>query len=306
MGGLVAAVSLPVLEARFLLLAAYHPPLEQRGCWKHLCQVEPRLPCGGAPHCSAWPSALQGTYGPLWAIPRQALTGSWASWASSSWRLCRRALGRTGCRVAGLGHRRTPAPSLGEGFSRELLALTALPFPGVGGAGQGGRGWEAGPTPLPGSVCSSLVAGASCCSLPCGHCPRQPQPLSGSPEPAQPPLPLQAGPACLAAPAVGLCCPLLCAARGLRLWASAVCPLLCASGTARSLTGSPPARTLASRRRRVCVRLWPSVRCPFPRFDSGACIFPVSLGSSWSSSAPWRPGLQYLAISAPRLRLCTW
>lgn len=74
MGGLVAAVSLQCWETRFLLLPWLIIPLEQRGCWKHLCQVGPSA-LWPAPRCSAWPSALQGTYGPLWAIPRAGTDG---------------------------------------------------------------------------------------------------------------------------------------------------------------------------------------------------------------------------------------
>ena len=121
--------------------------------------MQPPLPCGGVTRCPAWPSALQGTHGPLRAIPRWALTGCWASWAGSSRQLCRRALGRTGCRGAGLGHRRAPAPSLGEGFSQEAgSGGSSFPFQGRVGQDGGGGGWEAGPTPLPGSVCSSLAS----------------------------------------------------------------------------------------------------------------------------------------------------
>lgn len=110
-------------SARSSLLAAYHSPL-CRAAWL----LETPVP-DGAPVCLVVAS--------LAALPGPLLCR--AHMASSSRRLCRRALGRTGCRVAGLGHRHTPAPSLGEGFSRELLALTALPS--VSRCGWGRTGW---------------------------------------------------------------------------------------------------------------------------------------------------------------------
>lgn len=223
------------------------------------------------------------------AIPRWALTGCWASWAGSSRQLCRRALGRTGCRGAGLGHRRAPAPSLGEGFSQEA-GSGGSSFPFQGRVGQDGvaEAGRLGPHP---SLAPCVRTWPAAGSLPCGDCPRRPQPLPRSPEPAQPPLPPPGGAG---------------TSRRLRCGASAVCPLLCTFNISGSHVGSAPAAgPRVPAQMCVCVCGRPRVTL-FPCFDSGACIFPSPWGSSWSSGAPWRPGLRYSAISAPRLRLCAW
>ena len=117
------------------------------------------------------------------AIPRRALTGCWASWAGSSRQLCRRALDRTGCRGAGLGHRCAPAPSLGEGFSREAGSGGSF-FTFQGRVGQNGEA-EAGRLGPHPSLAPCARAWLAAGSPPCGHCPRRPQPLPRSPEPGR-------------------------------------------------------------------------------------------------------------------------
>lgn len=147
------------------------------------------------------------------------------------------------------------------------LALAALPS-----FSRGGGGWEAGPTPLPGSVCSSLAAGASC------WVPRAssaPLPCAGGARPSGPP----------------------------RRWASAVCPLLCTSDIAHLHVGLPPHAGLVSPHGCMCF----CGRQRVTRFPVSTLALASSLsapwGPSWSSGAPWRPSLQYPAVSASRLRL---
>ena len=112
-------------------------------------------------------------------------------------------------------------------------------------------------------------------------------PAAGSPEPAQLPLPC-AGGARLSGPP--------------RRRASAVCPLLCTSEIARSHVGSPPHAGLVSLTG-ACASVAVSVS-PVS-LSTLALAFSLSApwGPSWSSGAPWRPSLQYPAVSASWLRL---